>query len=163
MPAGLEKKCLGRGKMKCRRARCEQRWPKSNWVGRASFFFTRFCSTVLLQHPFRAAACATNVCRAWIPGLYDDSGASEVDVEAAAADSSFGERKFYIDPKGDGSFTTATARCFKAVIHRYINIWCKNNPPARSYRRYIQYVTFVVRSLRTAQRLIPCTPAPMRN
>lgn len=52
-------------------------------------------------------------------GLYNASGASEVDVEAAAADETVGEGKFYIDPQGDGSFATTTARCFRAVIHRY--------------------------------------------
>lgn len=77
------------------------------------FFF--FFSSVFLGRHYRSCVH---------PDPHDDSGASDLDVEAAAADDSFGEGKFYIDPDGDGSFTAATARCFKAVIHR-CGIWFK--------------------------------------
>ncbi|CAN0159806.1 unnamed protein product, partial [Ectocarpus fasciculatus] len=40
------------------------------------------------------------------------------DDDLEAAGGNFGEGNFHIDPRGDGSFTTTAARCFKAVIHR---------------------------------------------
>lgn len=46
-----------------------------------------------------------------------DRDDNDGDVEAAV-NSSFEEGEFRIDPRGDGSFTTTAARCFKAVIHK---------------------------------------------
>lgn len=52
-------------------------------------------------------------------------GSSSGGEEIEAGGGIFSAGDFDINPRGDGSFSTTAARCFKAVIHRFAGCLCR--------------------------------------